>query len=346
MLVKKNLYVFARQEEQEVVACLDLDTGKQIWRDAYDAPYTMNPVARAHGKGPKSTPAYHAGRLFTLGISGILSSYDAQSGKLRWRREFSPDFKTTSPLYGMATSPVIEAKLLITFVGGNDSGALMAFDADAGKTVWSWSGDGPSYSSPIVVDVAGTRQVVTQSQKNVIGVSAVDGKLLWSIPFTTPYVQNIITPILFRDLLIFSGLEKGVMAVRVAKNAGEWKTERIWENPEVGFYMSDPVLNGSRLCGMSHKNRGQYVALDAATGKTLWTTAGREGENAAILTAADKLFLLTNEGALTVARASSTGFEAIRKYTVAQSPTWAHPVIAGKSILIKDLETLALWSFE
>ncbi len=346
LLVNRRIYVFARLGDLEIVSCLDFDTGKQIWRDAYAAPYTMNPAARDHGAGPKSTPLFHAGKLFTLGISGIFSSYDAESGKLRWRREFSAQFKSTSPYFGTATSPVGERGLVIVHVGGHDSGALTAFDAETGKAVWSWNGDGPAYASPIVVTLGGTRQIVTQSQKNIIGVSAADGKLLWSIPFTTAYVQNIITPILFKDTLIFSGLDKGVMAIRLAQSGGEWKTEKIWENPAVAFYTSNPVLNHDVLFGMSHKNRGQFVALDAATGKTLWTTAGREGENAALLSAGDKLFLLTDNAELIVAKASGIAFEPLRRYTVANSPTWANPLFSGKCILVKGAETLTLWSLE
>ncbi len=346
LLVGKNIFTFARQGEQEVVSCLDLDTGRVLWRTTYDAPYTLNPIARAHGKGPKSTPAFSMGRLFTLGIGGILSSWDAKSGKLLWQREFSSEFRKTSPEFGTATSPVVDGKLVIAFVGGDNSGALIAFDAESGRTVWKWAGDGPAYASPIIVDLAGGRQVVTQSQEKIIGVSAADGKLLWSLPFTTPYVQNIITPILFKDLLIFSGLEQGVMAVRVSRNGQMWKPEKVWENKSASFYMSDPVINGGRLFGMSHRNKGQFVALDAATGKSLWETNGRAGDNTAVLTGGDKLFLLTSDAELIIAKASGAAFQEIRRYTVAKSSTYAHPVIAGKNVLVKDTETLTLWSVD
>jgi outer membrane protein assembly factor BamB len=346
LLAGKSVFAFTRQGEQEVVTSLDLDTGKILWREGYGAPYTMNPVAKAHGKGPKSTPAYSSGKLFTLGIAGILSCWDAKSGKALWRREFSSDFKSTSPDFGTATSPVVEGKLVIAFVGGSDSGALTAFDIDSGKTVWKWAGDGPGYASPVIVDIAGTRQIVTQSQKNIIAVSPADGKLLWSLPFATPYVQNIITPILFKDLLIFSGLDQGVMAIRLVRNGQAWNPEKVWENKTAGFYMSDPVLNGGRIFGMSHKNKGQFVAIDAAMGKTLWESNGRVGDNTTVLTGGDKLFLLTSDAELIVAQATSPAFQEIRRYTVAKSAVYAHPVITGKNILIKDAETLALWSAE
>ena len=173
-----------------------------------------------------------------------------------------------------------------------------------------------------------------------------DGKLLWSIPFKTPYVQNIITPILFKDLLIFSGLEQGVMAIRVLRDGQTWKTEKVWENKSASFYMSDPIINGGKLFGMSQRNSGQFVALDAATGKSLWETKGREGDNTAVLTGGDTLFLLTSEAEFIVAKASGAAFQEIRRYTVAKSPTYAHPVVAGKNVLIKDAENLTLWSIE
>jgi outer membrane protein assembly factor BamB len=346
LLVNRKVYVLARQGEQEVVSCLDLGTGKQLWRHAYPAPYTMNSAATGHGKGPKSTPVFQDGYLCTFGISGILSCYGAETGSLRWRLHFDKKYAATSPLYGAAASPLVDRGLLILHVGGQDSGALMAFDLRTGKEVWSWGADGPSYASPIVVDLGGTRQVVTQSQQNLIGVSVADGKLLWSLPFKTAWVQNIPTPIIYDETLIFSGLDKGVTAIRLRQVSGRWAAEKVWENGEVSFYMSTPVLNGNLLFGLSHKGRGRFVALDARTGKTLWATAGRDAENAAILTAGSLLFYLTSDAELIVARAGGTGFEPLRRYNVARSPTWAHPVLAGTQILVKDAETLTLWSLD
>ena len=140
--------------------------------------------------------------------------------------------------------------------------------------------------------------------------------------------------------------QSGVIALRLVQKGGRWQAEKVWENPAVAFYMSNPVINNQVLFGMSHKSRGQFVALDAATGKTLWTTAGREGENAALLSAGDKLFLLTDSAELIVAKASGAAFEPLRRYTVAGSPTWANPLLSGKCLLIKDTESLTLWSLE
>ncbi|HEU0185873.1 MAG TPA: PQQ-binding-like beta-propeller repeat protein [Blastocatellia bacterium] len=346
LVVGGNVYLHSRQGENEVAAAYDLNTGKTKWQDSYPVAYTMNPAATGHGKGPKSTPVYGDGKLYTFGITEILSCYDAAKGKLLWRKDFSKQFKSTSPDFGASTSPIIDRGLLIVFVGGGDGGALKAFDAATGEEKWSWNGDGPAYATPIVVEIDGKRQVVTQSQQNIIGVQADDGSLLWKIPFTTAYVQNIVTPIRYKDLLIFSGIDKGVFAVRVGLRDNRWATDAVWENKEVPMYMNSPLLAGGLLFGMSHKNKGQFFCLDAATGKTLWTGDPRQGENAAMVIAGDTIFSLTNDADLIVTSAADKGAKVIKKYHVAEKPTWAHPAITGRSILIKDESTLAVWGLD
>ena len=102
-----RVFLFSRTGEQEAVSARDLGTGKEIWRAAYDAPYQMNSAATSHGKGPKSTPAHDRGRLFTFGIGGILSAWQAQDGRLLWRRDFKKEFPSTSPDFGVAMSPIV-----------------------------------------------------------------------------------------------------------------------------------------------------------------------------------------------------------------------------------------------
>ena len=334
-----RIYSFARQNGREVVRAHQATDGKVLWEQSYPAPYTMNGAARDHGEGPKSTPVLAGGRLYTLGISGILSSWDAATGKLAWRKEFAQSFKSTSPLFGTAMSPVVDSGWLIAHVGGNDSGALAAFDAATGEVKWQWNGDGPGYASPLIATYDGVKQIVTQSQDHVIGVDFATGKLLWKIPYKTEYVQNIVTPLAYADLLIYSGINKGVTAIRVT-SAGP---RTVWQNDDVSMYMSSPVRKGDTLFGFSHKNKGQYFALDLKSGKTLWKGTPRGGDNSALLLAGDSVLALNNDGELAVFAATPKGFEPQRKYTVASSPTWAHPVPLDSGFLIKDKDSLALW---
>jgi len=345
LVVGKQVFLHSRQGENEVVAAFDLETGKKLWSDSYSVDYTMNPAARGHGKGPKSTPVASAGKLYTLGITGVLSCYDTTKGKLLWRKDFGQKFGAKAPLFGTAMSPVVDRGLVIVHAGGNDQGGMVALDAATGAEKWTWTEDGPGYASPIIVEIAGKRQIVTQSQKNIVGIWADNGALLWKIPFETEYVQNIVTPVQYKDLLIFSGINKGVFAVRVGWK-DKWVTETVWQNKEVSMYMNSPVLSGNLLFGMSHKNKGQFFCLDAATGKVLWTGDPRQGENAAMLIAGTTIFSLTNDAELIITDTASKGAKVVKQYKVADSPTWAHPAIAGKKILIKDENSLAMFGLE
>ncbi len=335
-----RVVLHTRQGDREITRAIALGTGKELWRDEYAAPYTMNPAAQAHGPGPKSTPAVAGGRVFTFGIGGILSALDLNTGKLLWR---TPP-PAVLPEFGTAMSPLVDGARVIAHMGGLNNGALTAFDAATGAVRWRWTGDGPAYASPVIAAIGGARHVITQTQKSIVGVNAADGALLWQIPFSTPYDQNSVTAVVRGDLVIYSGLDQGVTAVRIARKGNQWVASPAWKNDQVSMYMSSPVINGTTLYGLSHRNRGQFFALDVATGKTLWTTKGREGENASLVAAGPILLLSTTNGELIVARPDPTKFEEIRRYTVTSSAMWAHPALAPRAVLVKDVDKLICWS--
>jgi len=147
-------------------------------------------------------------------------------------------------------------------------------------------------------------------------------------------------------MLILSGLDKGTMAIRLIRTGRKWTTQQVWRNDQVAMYMNSPVLSGHLIFGLSHKRKGQFFCMDARTGETVWTSNGRDGENAAIVAAGEIVLALTNDAELIVINRTAKGFEPLKKYTMADSPTWAHPVPVGKGVLIKDAKTLALWSLE
>jgi outer membrane protein assembly factor BamB len=121
-------------------------------------------------------------------------------------------------------------------------------------------------------------------------------------------------------------------------------TENAWENADVPFRLSNAVVVGGMLFGLSTRNAGQYFGVDTKTGKTLWTSEGRQAGQAAIVKAGNLLFSLEDDGELIVARSSRTAFEVLRRYKVAETETWTQPTISGNRIFVKDLSTLALWT--
>lgn len=345
VVAEGKVYVLVRQGGDEVVLCMDSTTGKEIWKASYPAAYTMNPAATGHGKGPKSTPVFSGGRLFTFGINGVLSCFDARNGRLNWRKEFSGQYPNTSPLYGTAMSPVVVDGLCVAHVGGHDKGALTAFDVETGTVKWAYDGDGPAYSSPIVVSVAGVAQLVTYTQNYLVGVASSSGKLLWKVAAKRAYDTNCVSPLAYKDLLIFSLNQQGIGAIRLKSHGGVFSPREVWRNPAVESYMNTPVLWGTRVIGFSYRKKGQFFCIDADSGKTIWESAGRMGENAAIVSTGSLLLLLTDAAKLMVLRADASSFAPLKEYQVASSPTWAHPVLFGNRVLVKDKTTLASWCF-
>jgi outer membrane protein assembly factor BamB len=338
-------FVLTRVGDDEFVTAFEHQTGKQVWQQRYRAAYQVNPAAESHGKGPKSTPVVEGGRLFTLGITGTLSAFDTASGKPIWRKTFDREFDASSPDFGAAMSPLVDGGSVIVHVGGNKTGALTALEVATGTVKWQWKGDGPAYASPVIAAFGNTRHVITHSRSRLVGISAVNGTLLWSVPFTTSFDQNIVTPIVAGDLVIYSGLEQPLSAIRIRESAGKWTAEPAWRIESLPMYMSTGVLSGGYLFGLTHRNKGQFFAVNPRSGKVLWTTRGREGENAALIAAAELLMATTTEGELVIAHRDATKFAVIKRYTIAESPVWAHPVPAGRGVLIKDAERLAYWTF-
>lgn len=342
VVISNRVYMFARRGDEEVLEALDADTGKAIWHAGYPAPFAMNPAAARHEKGPKSTPTFADGKLFTLGMTGIVSAFDAATGKRLWQTPPSQP----GPLYHTAMSPIVDRGLVIVHVGSNDKGALSAFDVTTGAVKWRWDGDGPGYGSPIVAEFEGTRQIITLTQSNLVGVAASTGALLWKRRFETQFAQNCITPVLYDRTVIISGLDKGVTALKVLKNNGQWDTQTVWENADVALYMTNGVIVHDTFVGLSHKRSGQFFALDAKTGRTLWTGAPRQATNAAISRAGDLLFILKDDAELLVARSGPAGLETVKSYTVADSATWSAPAVSGHRLFVKDVSSLTLWTLD
>ncbi len=337
IVVGKTVYAFTRRDGAETLTALDAATGKIIWRTGYPAPYNAADAAAAHGAGPKATPLFYNGKLFTVGISGAVSAFNAETGKLLWQKPAPAEH----PYFGMAASPIGDKDLVILHPG--NYGPLTAYDADTGAVRWTANGNGV-YASPVIVELGGVRQIVSMTQKSVISVAVADGAPLWEHPWKSSGTDSAITPIVSGETIIVASQKMPVTALKPVRRDGKWVVEVVWENKEVSLFMSNPALIRDTLFGLSEKSSGQFFALDAKTGKTLWLGQPREASNTAVVKAVDLLFLLNDDAELIVARGSRTGFEPLKRYTVADSATWAQPAISGNRMFVKDVTSLALWT--
>ena len=342
LVVANRLYVFTRQGDTEVMRALDAGSGKELWRTGYAAPFKMNPATAPHGPGPKSTPTFANNRLFTLGISGIVTAFDANTGRQIWQRPPGP----VEPLYHTGMSPLVVGNQMILHVGGHDNGALTAFDVATGAERWRWTGDGPAYGSPLLLNLSGTAQVVTFTQKYFVGVSLDGGKLLWQRPFTTPSTTTSQTPMLYKDTVIEMGRNNGVTSFRATPAGDRWTTTNVWHTDEVSMHMSDAVASDGVLFGLSHLNSGEYFALDLDTGRVLWKSEPRQAAHAAITRSGNTIFSLEDDSELVVIRLNRDRFDPIARYKVASADTWTQPVISGNRVFVKDVSSLTLWTID
>ena len=337
----RRVVLFVRRGGNEVVLCLNAEDGRELWHYSYAAPYTPRSDARPHGKGPKATPTLAGDKAYALGVTGILTCVALRSGDLVWQKQFSDRFKKTYPLYGAANSPLVEGGLCILGIGGHDDGALVAFHKDTGKLVWELPGDGPSYASPIAVDLAGQRQVVTFMQTKLVGVEPRTGRLLWEALFRTSYDMNIITPVFHSGMILYSGYQKGTTAVRPAKGDGKWIAQPVWRTRQPVMFMSSPLIHGDHLYGLTSQAGGRLMCIRLSDGKKAWSSPGRMGEYVSIVRAGSRLLVLRTNGELLLVAADPSGYRELGRTRVASSPTWAHLALAGNRIYVKDRTGLA-----
>jgi outer membrane protein assembly factor BamB len=343
LIAGNRLYIFSRQGEEEVMQALDAESGKSLWRTAYPATFTMNSAAVRHNAGPKSTPVLSNGRLYSIGMTGTVTAFDAASGKQLWQK---PGTAALMPMYTTHSfSPIVDRGLVIFHVGGHDKGALTAYDVNTGEVKWSWPGDGPGYGSPLIAEFGGVRQLVTNTQAKLIGIDPATGTLLWEHPFESSNFTNSMTPTVVGQTVMLSNNAKPATAISITRQNNKWMTATAWENPDGQSRMTNTVVFGDAIFGMSTRNMGQYYALDAKTGKTLWTSEPRQGGNASLLRSGNTVLSLEDDGELVVFRRNASGFEAVKRYKVADSETWAAPSISGNRIFVKDVSSLTLWSF-
>ncbi len=340
-LVGDRLYVFTRQDTEEVVLCLDADTGDELWRNSYAA-QTVTGAASRH-PGPRSSPAVVDGKVVTLGVGGVLSCLKAATGKVVWRNE---EYSGAVPRFFTAMSPIIVDGMAVAHLGGPNDGAVVAFDLTTGEQKWKWSGDAPAYASPVLMTVQGTKQIVVLTAKQLVGIGAADGKLLWqvaAVPQRRTY--NSATPIVIGQTVVYTGQDSGTRAVEIQREGDGFAVKELWTNPDLGTGFSTPVVKDGLLFGLS--TGGNLFCLNARTGETVWVDPATRRQNfGSLLDAGSVIFALPSDSELIAFKPSDKGYEELARIKIADQSTYAHPVIAGNRIYVRDQMTVAMLTIE
>src|SRR5215510_5707340 len=338
-----RVFVHGRKDPEEIVVSINLADGKVLWQQKYQAEFKKNQYAVEMAKGPNATPLVAGNRLFTLGVTGVLNAWDTATGKQLWTRDFSKSIDTSKLFCGTAASPLIVGGRLVVQVGSDiHGGQVLALNPATGATEWEWHGLGPGYASPVLIELDGSKQIVSMTEGSIVGLDGKTGKELWSVAFPDEWHENITTPLWTGTNLIISGTRQGTHAYALKQTGGKWEATEVWKNPNIAMYMSSPVYGDGLIYGHSSKKKGQFFALDAKTGVVRWTTEGREGEHASLLLTPQHVVFLTNGADLIVARRDTPAFTVERRYEVAESWTFATPVLLGSNILVRDATGLIL----
>ena len=335
----RRAFVHSRRDPDEIVTAIDLATGKIAWQQTYKSEFKKNQYASQMAKGPNSTPIVVGSRVYTLGVTGILTAWNGADGSVAWRNDYSASIDTSKLFCGTSMSPMLEGGSLIVQVGSDvHGGRVLALDPATGKERWVSKGPGPGYASPVAATIDKVRQIITMTDGSIIGIDATNGTPLWSIAFPDEWHENIVTPIWTGSALIVSGTRQGTHAYALTRRGGTWQPTPIWKNAEMTMYTVSPVFADGVIYGMSNKRRGHFVALDAETGTVRWATQGREGNHATVLQTKEHVLYLTDSGALVVARRTPEGFNELKRYEIGKSPTWAVPVFLPDGLLVREMD--------
>ena len=335
-----KLYVFARQDENEVILCLDAATGNAIWSNKYEVLVITGPAAKH--PGPRSSPTVAEGKVVTLGVRGTLSCLDAADGKLLWRKNDIHGW----PQFFTAMSPMVINGLCIAQLGAKTNGVVIAYDLSTGDEKWKWSGDGPAYASPVVMTLDATKLIVTQTDKRVVAIHAADGKLAWETPFVPSGMggNNAATPIIDGQTIIYTGAGRGTVAVRLQKEGDMFTGKQLWANTEISPRFCTPVLKDGLLYGLSDK--AGFYCLNAKTGQTAWSEPTARGGFGSILDAGPELIALTPKSKLIVFQPSDKAYTEVATIKVADTDTYSQPVLVGDRLFIEDQNSVILWTLD
>jgi outer membrane protein assembly factor BamB len=338
-----HLCTLVQRDGQQWLAAHDPATGKQQWQTAL-APEYKN----AQGDGPRATPTIAGDRVFAFTGQGILACLNLANGSQLWKHDVVSELKGKAADYGMACSPLIVGDIVIVTVGAPQA-CLVAYKAHTGERVWTAGDDPCGYSSPVVLNVGGRKQIVAFTGGAAIGVTSESGKLLWRYPYETDYECNTASPIAVdSNVLISSGEMHGTTLLKLKPSADALAAEEVWSSQGSRSVLRSewqtPILLDGKLYGLDNIGSAGPVThltcLDAATGKQLWQQP-RFGK-ANMIAADGKLFFSSMAGELIVVRATPKGYEELGRKQVSAATRQAPALAQGRLYLRDDKEIVCL----
>jgi outer membrane protein assembly factor BamB len=328
-------FTIEQRRGQEVVAAYDIGTGREIWKQGWNAQYSDST-----GDGPRSTPTWDQGRLYALGATGELRCIDANTGSVIWGKNILTDNQAETLQWAMAASPLIVDDKVIVLPGGTSGKSVVAYNTMNGAPVWKVLNDRQAYVSPMLVELAGRRQIVVVSASRVVGLAPENGALLWNYPWDTDMGINVSQPVMVdrSRFFISSGYGKGAALVEVKGSGSTFTATTIWENINMKNKFNSSVLHNGYVYGL---DEGILTCLDVNTGERKWK-GGRYGYGQVIL-ASGHLILTSDSGDLALVKATPDQYTEVARFSALQGQTWNYPAIADGRLLVRNANEMAAY---
>ncbi len=334
------LHTKVKDKDEEAVTAWDAQTGQVQWQKEYPRAAFQS----IFGNGPRATPTVSDGRVYTFGVTGVLTCFDTAAGKQLWQVDTLKQFQAPNLTFGVSCSPLLEGNKVLVNVGGKGA-SIVAFAKDQGSVLWKSLDDPASYSSPIVFGSGPQRQVVFLTQQGLVSLHPADGSVFWKFPLIDKLSESSTTPVRVADLLVGSSVTYGSVGLHLETKEGKPAATQAWKNPALTCYFSTPMPVGK---DQLYLVTGRILpppqvvlhCVEAKTGKVLWTKGNIGKYHAALLrTANDKLLLLDDGGNLVLLDPDPKEYRELAR-AKACGPTWAHAALANGKLYVRDEKEL------
>ena len=326
---KGRLYTMGLRGDKEYVIAFDVATGKQVWATPHGGAFRND-----RGDGPRGTPTIDGDNIYSLGGDGDLSSIEARTGRLNWTMNVLKKFGGSNIVWGISESPLVIGEKLLVNAGGPGA-SIVALNKKDGSLIWKSQSDRAGYSSAIPVQVGNTTQVVFFTHTRGLGLDLKDGKLLWEYPRAANNVANAATPVVRGNrVFISSDYGNGGGLVEIGADG---KAQEVYFTKDMRNHHSSSILIGDHLYGFSG---GILTSMRFDTGEVAWKD--RSVGKGSIVFADGNLYALSENGVVGLVEVSPAGYKEKGRFRIPQDslPTWAHPVVAGGRLYLRDQDTI------
>jgi outer membrane protein assembly factor BamB len=338
VIVAGRLFTQEQRGEIEAVVCYDAATGDEVWVHEDKTRFSE----ALGGDGPRATPTFADGVLYTLGANGALNALDAATGAVKWSRNIVTDVGAPIPQWGFTSSPLVVAGRVVVFAGGEKEESLLAYDAPDGTPVWKAAPGKHSYSSPQLVSLDGQEQLLFVSDVELSALDPATGRTLWRFPASggqgQPSIQaHAIGP---SQLLVSFNADAGTVLLDVAHNGGQWQTNPKWTTKNLKPFFNDFVRFQGSLYGFDGTI---FSCVDLETGERLWKK-GRYGAGQVLLLADQGLLLvLSEQGEVVLVAADPKQLRELGRFQAIDGKTWNHPTLARDRLYVRNAEEMACY---